>query len=427
MHITRKNLSDNKVELTITAGEDQLAEYKNHVLEKLAKEVKVQGFREGKAPLNVVEKNIDQQRLQADVVEDAINHLYTDAVNQEKLRPVDNPKVTLKKFVPFTNLEFSAEVEVLGEIKLADYKKIKKTLPKVSVKDKDVDDVVRSLQQRLASSKSVKRTAASGDKVEIDFKGVDADGKVINGAEGKDYPLVLGSDQFIPGFEKNLIGVKAGQEKTFSLTFPKDYGVKALAGSKVTFTVKVKKVEEQTLPEVDDKFATQAGPFKTVKELRDNIKAELSRERQSQAMQNLEGEVIKEVAAKSKLTVPEVMINDQVERLMNELRQNLVYRGLTFEEFLKREDKTEEEYRQEILIPEAEQRVRAGLVLAEIADKEGLEVSPDELEMRMQMLRSQYQDAAMQAELDKPEAQRDIASRMLTEKTIQKLVEYATK
>lgn len=426
MQVNRKNISETVIHLDIVAEPAELAKYKTHILEKLAPEVKIQGFREGKAPLNVIEKNLDPQKLQAEFVEDVINHLYGDAIRKENLRPVDNPKITMKKFVPFTTLEFEAEVSVLGKVKLADYKKIKKTAKKVEVNAKDIDGVIESLRQRMATTKEVDRVAKNGDKVSIDFKGSDSKKKPISGADGKDYPLVLGSDTFIPGFEKNLLGMKAGQDKTFDLTFPKDYGVKALAGSKVTFAVTLKKVEEQSLPEVDDKFASTAGPFKTVKELRESIKQELTRERQTQADQDLEGEIVKEVSDKSTLSVPEVFINDQIERLMAELRQNLTYRGLTFQEFLEREGKTEEQYRKQVAYPEAEQRVRAGLVLAEISEKEQIEVTPDELEARMQALKAQYQDAAMQEELDKPESRQNIASRLLTEKTIKKLVEYAT-
>lgn len=426
MQITRKDISQTVIQLAIVAEPAELAKYKTHILEKLAPEVKVQGFREGKAPLNVVEKNLDPQKLQAEFVEDVINHLYGDAIRKESLRPVDNPKITMKKFVPFTTLDFEAEVEVLGKVKLANYKSIKKTAKKVEVTTKDVDDVIKSLRERMAVAKEVERGAKNGDKVSIDFNGSDSKKQPIKGADGKDYPLVLGSDTFIPGFEKNLIGMKAGQEKTFDLTFPKNYGVKALANSKVTFAVTIKKVEEQTLPELDDKFAATAGPFKTVKELRESIKQELTRERQNQAHQDLEAEIVKEVSAKSTLNVPQVFIDDQIERLMAELRQNLTYRGLTFQEFLDREGTTEEKYRNEVLMPEAEQRVRAGLVLAEISEKEQIEVTPDELEARMQALKAQYQDPAMREELDKPESRQNIASRLLTEKTIHKLVDYAT-
>ncbi len=427
MQVTRKNLSDTKVLLTITAAEAYLAPFKQKALEKLAGQVKVAGFREGKVPLNLVEKNVDPQALQTEFVDEALNSLYVSAAQEEKLRPVDNPKITLKKFVPFTTLEFEAEVEVLGKIKVADYKKIKKQPKKVSVTASDVDDVIKGLASRMADSKDVERAAKAGDKAIIDFKGVDAKKQPIKGADGKDYPLLLGSDTFIPGFEKNLIGMKPSEEKTFELDFPKDYGVKALAGSKVTFTVIVKKVQEQSEPKIDDDFAAKAGPFKTLQELKDNIKEELQREREAKELQDLEAEIVKEVADKSTLTIPESLIEDQIERLKTEVRQNLNYKGVTYEEHLKSEGKTEEEFRKEILAPEAESRVRAGLVLAEISELEGLDVQPDEVDLRIQMLKAQYQDPQMQEELDKPESRSNIASRMLTEKTIQKLVEYARK
>lgn len=426
MQVTRHNISDTKVRLSIQAGEAILSDFKSHALQKLASQVKVPGFREGKAPLNVVEKHVNSEDLQSAFLDDAINHLYTAAIQEEKLRPIDNPKISLKKFVPYTALEFDAELEVLGDIKLADYKKIKKQAAKVTVTAKDVDDVVKALQERMAEGSDVERAAKSGDKVIIDFAGVDAKKQPIRGADGKDYPLLLGSGNFIPGFEDNLIGLKPGAEKTFDLTFPKDYGVQTLAGAKVTFTVTVKKVQEQSVPKLDDAFAAKAGPFKTVKELKDSIKKELTQERQTAAQQDLEGEIVKELANKSTLSVPDVLVQDQAERLMTELRQNLVYRGMTYEEYLEQLSKTDEVYQKEVVTPEAEQRVRAGLVLAEIADKEGIDVTPEELDMRMALLKGQYQDPAMQAELDKPESRQNIASRMVTEKTIQKLVSFAT-
>lgn len=427
MQVTRKNLSDTKVLLTITAAEAYLAPFKQKALEKLAGQVKVAGFREGKVPLNLVEKNVDPQALQTEFVDEALNSLYVSAAQEEKLRPVDNPKITLKKFVPFTTLEFEAEVEVLGKIKVADYKKIKKQPKKVSVTATDVDDVIKGLASRMAASKDVDRAAKAGDKAIIDFKGVDAKKQPIKGADGKDYPLLLGSDTFIPGFEKNLIGMKPSEEKTFELDFPKDYGVKVLAGSKVTFTVTIKKVQEQSEPKIDNDFAAKAGPFKTLQELKDNIKEELQREREAKELQDLDAEIVKEVADKSTLSIPASLIEDQIERLKTEVRQNLNYKGVTYEEHLKAEGKTEEEFRKEILAPEAESRVRAGLVLAEISELESLDVQPDEVDLRIQMLKAQYQDPQMQEELDKPESRSNIASRMLTEKTIQKLVEYATK
>lgn len=351
MQVTKKNVSDTKVQLTVSADADVLGPIKERVLKHLSTNVKVPGFREGTAPLNMVEKHIDQQLLQSHFIDEALNHMYTEAAQGEKLRPVSRPNVSLKKFVPFTTLEFEAEVEILGTVKLPDYKKMKKTAKQPEVTAKDIDAVIKDLQTRMAEKKDVTRAAKDGDQVWIDFKGVDAKGQPVKGADGKDYPLLLGSDTFIPGFEKNLIGQKAGDEKTFTLTFPKDYGVKALANKKVTFTVKVTKVQEVIEPKVDDAFAAKLGPFKTLKDLKSDIKKQLLMERTKQAERDLENEIVQNIAEKTKMSLPQALVDEQVEFLLRDVKQNLTYRGQTYNEFLETEGKTDEAYRAELLGP----------------------------------------------------------------------------
>jgi trigger factor len=255
---------------------------------------------------------------------------------------------------------------------------------------------------------------------------VDAKGEPVEGADGKDYPLLLGSKTFIPGFEENVVGMKAGDEKTFTLTFPKDYHSKKLANQKVTFTVNVTKVQEVVEPKVDDAFASTIGPFKTVAELKADIKKQLQAERQNEADRQFENDLVGTLAEKTDVAIPKALVDEQIDKIEDQERQNLVYRGQTWEEHLKEENVTAEQHREQKR-PEAERGIRASLLLAEIADAEGLEVTPEELEIRMQLLKGQYPDAGMQAELDKPESRRDIASRMLTEKTVAKLVDYVTK
>lgn len=419
--------SKTKAVLTIIPSADELNAIKQHTLGHFQAKAKLPGFREGKAPLEVVEKNVDQNALQTEFLEEAINQLYPQAVESENLRPVSNPEINIKKFVPYTTLEVEAVVPVIGEIQLADYKKIKLKKPEVKVGTDDVKEVVKSLQHRLADKKEVERAAKLGDEVLMDFIGTDEKGIPVNGADGKDYPLSLGSNTFIPGFEDNLIGMKAGDTKKFTLTFPKDYGVQALANKKVTFEATLKKVEELTLPKADDNFAAKAGPFKTMSELKADIKKQLTLERERQAGLDYESELVREITAKSKIEVPEILVEGQIERMVTELKQNLVYRGQTYEEYLKMEEKSDEQFRKDVLWPQAEERVKGSLVLLEVADKEKLEVSPEELEIRMQTLKSQYQDASMQAELDKPETRREIAMRMLSEKTVAQLANYANK
>lgn len=422
MQVNKTSNSATSTTLTIELNATDLEPIKQTTVERLGKDLKLPGFRPGKAPLSLQEKQLDPALLQNEVLETAMNNFYGQAITQQNLRPVNRPEVSIKKFVPFTQLEFTATVEVVGEIKLPDYKKLKKTRPTVKVTTKDIEEVLATIAERMAKRQDVDRAAKKGDEVWIDFKGTDSQGKPVAGAEGKNYPLILGSDSFIPGFEANLIGGKAGEGKTFTLTFPKDYGVKALANKKVTFEVNISKVQAISQPKIDDALAAQAGPFKNLDQLKADIKTELTREREQKAQRDLEQQVIEAVTKQTKVTIPTILIDEQVEAMVREQRQNLTYRGQTWEEFLKQEGKTDDAYRQEVLRPQAEQRVKAGLMLSQVAEQEKIDVTASELDQRLAALRAEYKDERMQAELDKPENRREIAMRLLTEKTIAKLV-----
>lgn len=412
--------------LVIAATTEELAAVKKIIVDSFGQTTKVPGFRPGKVPADVLEKHIDPNLLQSRFLDEALQQLYFKALDSNKLRVVDNPKISIIKFVPFSTLEFKADVSVVDVVKIADYKKIKLTMPEVKVTADDVNDVLKSLQTRLADKKDVERAAKTGDQAWIDFKGVDEKGKEVKGAEGKDYPLQLGSNTFIPGFEDNLVGQKTGDEKTFTLTFPKNYGVKALANRKVTFTVNIIKVQEVQLAKLDDNFAKKTGPFSTMAELKEDIKKQLSHERRHEIQRNYESELITEIAEKSEVNIPEILINDQMERLLSEVKQNLTYRGQTYQEMLDSEGLSEEEYKNQVIKPRAEANTKASLVLAEISELEGIHVQPEEISVRLELIKQQYKDDAMRSELDKPEARRDVAARLLTEKTVEKLVKYAS-
>lgn len=426
MQVSTKKLSDTKVQLTLVASAEQLQTAKKETLEHLAQDMRLPGFRAGKAPLAIVEKNANPATLQTEFLDRVMNLMYGAALEDQNLRPVAQPEVKITKFVPFESVEIEAEVEVIGDIKLPDYKKIKLAKKAVKVTAKDVDEVIAQLKTREAEKKDVDRAAKSGDQTWIDFKGVDAKTKEpIAGADGKDYPLLLGSNTFIPGFEEELIGLKAGEEKTFDIVFPKDYGASSLQNLKVTFTVTVKKVQEVVEPKVDDAFAAKVGPFKTVDELKEDIKKQLQAEKEYQNDRAYTDELLTKITKDATVAIPESLLNEQIDRLVLDQKQNLMYRGQTWKEFLEGEGKTEEEYR-ESLKGDAELRVKAGLVLGEIAEKEGIQVTREELDMRMQLLKGQYPDPKMQEELDKPESRREIASRLVSEKTVDKLVGYAS-
>jgi len=426
MQVTKSQINPTTVKLIIQADQELLDSVRSEVLKRLGRTIRLQGFRQGRAPMALVEKSLDQNTYQSEFIDTALNKMYGQALLDQKVRPVAQPKVNITKFVPFTTLEFEAEIPAIGEVRLPDYKKIKLAKPGVEVTDKDVSDVLDNLRTRLADKKEVKREARDGDEVWIDFEGRDAStGEPIKGADGKDYPLALGSNTFIPGFEPNLVGLKAGEDKEFTLTFPKDYGVKALQDRKVTFKATVTKVNEVEKPKVDDDFAKKVGPFKTAAELKADIKKQITAERQAQTDRDYESALLEQITSKSEVAVPKELVDEEIMRLEREERQNIAYRGQTWQEHLNEEGVTEEGHREKNR-PGAEMRVRAGLVLAEIAEKEQVDVTADELKRRIAELKSQYQDAAMQAELDKPENQRDIASRIMSEKTLNILVGSAS-
>lgn len=427
MQIKLTHNSDTNVTLSIVADSTTLAKIKDSTLRKMnSSSLKIAGFRPGKAPLDMVEKQLDQQALQSEFIDTVLNHYYGQAMIKENLRVVGQPTVNLKKFVPFTTFEFDVTVDILGDLKLPDYKKIKKTKTEAKITAEQVAEVIESLRKRLAEKKEVTRASKDGDEVTIDFKGVDAKGKSIEDADGKDYPLQLGSNTFIPGFEPKVIGIKVGQTKSFTIPFPKDYGVAALQGKKVTFEITAKKIAELSLPKADDDFASKAGPFETLKDLKADIKRQLGIEKQNELDRSFETELLREIAKKTTVAIPDAVIDDQVQRAEQDERQNLTYKGQTWQEHLDAEGVTEEEHRKRNR-PDAEEQVKIGITLGAIGDKENVTVTPEELEIRMQLLKGQYTDPTMQAELDKPEGRQDIAARLRSEKIITLLTNYATK
>ena len=420
MKINLETTGPTNIKLHLVADQALLDGVKTAAVRRLGRNLKLQGFRPGKAPAHLVEKQLDKQLLQSEFLETAINRMYVDAVQEKKLRPVAQPKVDVMKFVPFGTLEASYELEVLGSIDLPDISKLKLARPEVTVSAADIDDVLKNLQSRAATYSDVDRAAKNGDQTVIGFSGVDAKSKEpIPGATGADYPLVLGSTSFIPGFEEQLIGLKAGDTKDFDITFPADYSSVELQKKKVTFTVTVNKVQSVTTPKLDDQFAATVGPFATLKELKADVRKQLEQERAGQAERSYENQLLELIAGKTKVVIPDILIDEEIERIEADEQREVVYRGQTWQQHLDAEKLTADQHREKQR-PAAELRVKAGLVLGEIADREQIIVEPEELETQIQMLKQQYTDAKMQAELDKPENRRDILSRILSQKSLEK-------
>ena len=424
MKTTVTHESDTRVKVVVAADHAELAAAEQVALKRLAKTVKVNGFRTGHVPLEIVKKHADLNALAQETLDAALNRAVAEAFLNNNLQVLARPEVEIKKYVPGELLEFTAEADVLPEVKLGDYKKLKAKKAAVNVDKKEIDEVIERIQKGLSEKKEVKRAAKIGDETVIDFVGK-KDGEAFQGGTGKDYPLVLGSNSFIPGFEDALVGLKAGDTKDVKLTFPKDYHAKDLAGQDVVFEVTVKKVNSVKLPALDDKFAAKAGPFTSMEDLRGDIKAEITAQAERRAKDDLKDELVKQLVAKSTVSVPSVLRDDQIRSLEQDLRQNLMYRGRTLEQYFEEKGYADRDaWVKAEANDAADARIKAGLVLAQLSKELKIEATADELAAHINAYKQQYaNNPKMAKHFDKPEAQREVANRLITEKTIDKLVE----
>ena len=424
MKTTVAHESDTRVKVVVAADHAELAAAEQVALKRLAKTVKVNGFRTGHVPLEIVKKHADLNALAQETLDAALNRAVAEAFLNNNLQVLARPEVEIKKYVPGELLEFTAEADVLPEVKLGDYKKLKAKKAAINVDKKEIDEVIERIQKGLSEKKEVKRAAKLGDEMVIDFVGK-KDGKAFQGGTGKDYPLVLGSNSFIPGFEDALIGLKAGDTKDVKLAFPKDYHAKDLAGQDVVFEVAVKKVNSVKLPALDDKFAAKAGPFTSMDDLRKDINAEITAQAERKATDDLKDELVEQLVAKSAVSVPSVLRDDQIRSLEQDLRQNLMYRGRTLEQYFEEKGYADRDaWVKTEANDAADARIKAGLVLAQLSKELKIEATADELAAHINAYKQQYaNNPKMAKHFDKPEAQREVANRLITEKTIDKLVE----
>lgn len=428
MNTTVKYLSDTRVRATIKVEATELKAAEQVALKKLSKTVKVNGFRKGHVPLEVVKKNVDPNALAQETLENALSRAVAESFIENKLQALERPEVEVKKFVPGESLEFTAEADVLPKVKLGDYKKLKATEKKVSVAKKDVDEVVERIRKSMAEKKEVKRAAKLGDEAVIDFVGK-KDGEAFPGGTGNDYPLELGSGSFIPGFEEAIVGLKAGDKKNIELTFPKDYHAPDLKGKKVVFETTVKKINEKVLPELNDEFAAKTGPFTSMSELTADIRRELEAQKKREASDELKDSLVKQLVAKSNVAVPAVLREDQVRSIEQDLMQNLMYQGLSIEQYWEQKGyKDRDAWVKAEANEVADNRIKAGLVLSELSKVLKIEATADELADHLNTYRKQYaNNPEMAKRFEEPEVQREVANRLITEKTVDELVKLNTK
>ncbi|MBR3248794.1 trigger factor [Candidatus Saccharibacteria bacterium] len=416
-----KKLSDSRVEITVTLEAKDLAAAREKAVERLSKEVKVEGFRKGKVPAKVAEKFIPENDLNMETIDLAVRETVVEAFKKESKSPLAIPNVNVTKYVPGESAEYTATADILPEIKLCDYKKLGVKKPETKVTAKDINEVLDNLANSFAEKKVVRRAAKLGDEVVIDFVGK-KDGEAFKGGSAKDFKLTLGSNTFIPDFEDGVVGHEAGDKFELKLTFPKDYGVKDLAGAKTVFEILVKQVNEVTKAKIDDEMAKKCGPFENLDALKADIKKNLQAQNEHRAEETFKDELVKALIKKSTVPAPEIMIEDQMRAIRDDISRNAAAQGMEFEEFLEANGETEENWEKEAH-EVAEMRVKGSLALQTLAVKEKIFASDEEVAAKIAELKDVYKKSpeAMKS-LKDPNVKMDIKNRLTIEKTLDYLV-----
>ena len=421
MKTSSKKLSDTRIEITVTLDKKDLAAAEKKALKKLAAEVRVEGFRKGKAPADVAKKFIPENDLNAETIDIAVRTTAFPAFQECEKMPLVAPNINVTKYVPGEMAEYTAVADIVPEIKLGDYKKLKVKKEKAEVKEAQIKEILDNLANSFAEKKPVKRAAKLSDEVIIDFVGKKG-GKAFEGGSAKDYKLTLGSKTFIPGFEEGIVGHEPGDKFDLNLTFPKDYGVKDLAGAKVVFETLVKQINEVAKPAFDDDFAKKCGPFKTLKDLKADIKKNLEMQEEHRLNEKFKDDLVAELVKVSKIPAPEILIEDQMRIIKDDMSRNAATRGVTLEEFVERSGEKMEDWEKEAH-KVAETRVKASMALQDLAVKEKITVDDKDVEAKIAELKEVYKKSPEAVKsLKDPNVKMDIKNRMTIEKTLDFLV-----
>lgn len=396
MNIKVEKLPHSRVKLAIEVSKDQVGKFFDEAYKKLAPSVNIKGFRAGRAPKILVLEAVGQNRYNSEALNLAIPQSYFQAVSQEKLIPITQPAVAIKQFKEGDDFLYDAEVDVMPEIKIGDYKSVKiknqSSKIKYEASEKEIDIIIKRLRYQDAKFNDVAREAKIDDRVEINFEGYENKVKLEN-FTSNNYPLILGEGVLVKGFEENLIGMKKDDEKEFSLKVPSQ--TKGGKDKKIDFKVKINNIKEVVLSELGAEFAKKFG-HNSIESLRKAIGENIIKEKQMKDTMRLEQEVLEKLAAKTVVDLPLCLIEQEVSRKITELQQRV---GPSFTSFLEKSGKTINDLRKD-LAPQAEKTVKIGLMLGELAKEFGL-------------AKNKPKDEQEQKEI--------------VRKTVDKLIEFATK
>ena len=407
------------VTVEVTAEEFEAAVQKAYL--KMRNKISVPGFRTGKAPRKMIEKLYGEGVFYSDAVDAALPDAYTQAIGSSGLDVVGYPEVEIvDDQIGKDGFTFKATVAVYPEVELGQYKDVSAVKEEVKVTADDVKERLNQMAEREARLVSVDRKVKKGDTAVIDFEGFD-NGVAFEGGKGENHELEIGSGSFVPGFEDQIIGMKAGEEKDIDITFPENY-TKDLAGKQVVFHVKVNEVKEKQTPALDDEFAKDVSEFETLKELKDDTKAKITAEREQSAKIAFENALLEKVAGDIKADIPEVMIEEQCRRFLDEFKQRLQAQGIPYDQYCKMTGMDEAKFMEDGREP-AVRQVKMDLAIAAIIKAENLDVTDEEIEEKYKSMAEQYgmELDMLKKYLDAP----TVRNQLLNEKAIAVVVDSA--
>ncbi len=389
-----KKLPNSQVEISVSVSWDQWEKYLDVAAKQYSQEIKIEGFRPGKAPKNMVEQKVGKGALLEAAAQNALRETYAKVLIEKKIEAIGNPKAELTKLAEGNALEYKIVTAVVPQLTLKPWRKAMEKINKEHAKkdgavsekeiDKELEDIAKSRVQHV----TVEREAQDGDNVVLDFT-VKQGGVPIENGTSKNHALILGRGVFIPGFEENILGMKAGEEKEFELTFPAEYHAKNLAGKPAQFEVKVNEVQERKSPQLSDEFARSLGKFKDLADMRKNVAEGMVEERKNELKEKKRGEYIDALIEHSQVELPEVLVHEELHKMIGEFEMQLQGMGMTFDQYLGQIKKSLDDLEKE-WEPQAIKRVKAALALEEVAKEEEINVPSEEVEAEMNKTLAQY-------------------------------------
>lgn len=390
MKVTTEKKDNHKLLLTIETPPDELTKAVQTACKRLANRVNIPGFRKGHAPKQILIRHLGKQAVLDEAFDILAPKAFNEALIQEKVEPVDRPQIDIKTLEEDKDVVFTATVTPKPEVTLGEYKNLSVEKPEVKVEDKDVDQQVENMRRHHAKMTDAEAgaVAAKDNFVTLDFLGK-VDGKAFKGGEAKDYPLQIGSGQFIPGFEDQLIGTKVGEEKDVKVKFPADYHEKELAGKDAVFSCMINSIKIQELPELTDEFVKKSTSYKSIDDLKKGLRDNMEKQAKARADEEYKNKVLQKVTENGTVDIPDVMIDERVNNMLSELALNLENSGMKMDQYLKYSNtdiaSLRENYRQI-----AEETVKTDLVLEKIAKTENIKVSDKELSAEIAMMAARY-------------------------------------